>query len=187
MALSISSTSDFGITRGFLRISCTEPSGNWLFTGTTSISSKPGGRISDEPGRLARRKCGFDRFDGEYRWFQIAAAPVYDEQGNVVRWCGINTDIDPNKCSEQKLRHDEADLRTIVDTIRQPIVVMAPDGATLYANRVALDRTGLTMDELDDQGFFAPAFHPDDIDRLRAARQLRGDSAISDRFRAFRA
>ena len=118
------------------------------------------------------------RFDGEYRWFQIAAAPVYDEQGNVVRWCGINTDIDPNKCSEQKLRHDEADLRTIVDTIRQPIVVMAPDGATLYANRVVLDRTGLTAGELDDQGFFAPAFHPDDIDRLRAERQeglLRGD------------
>jgi len=118
------------------------------------------------------------RFDGEYRWFQIAAAPVHDEQANLVRWFGINIDIDPNKCSERKLRQDEADLRTIVDTIRQPIVVMAPDGATLYANRVVLDRTGLTAGELDDQGFFAPAFHPDDIDRLRAERQeglLRGD------------
>jgi formate hydrogenlyase transcriptional activator len=43
------------------------------------------------------------RFDGEYRWFQIAASPVYDEHANLVRWCGINIDIDDLKCSEQKL------------------------------------------------------------------------------------
>ena len=84
------------------------------------------------------------RFDGEYRWFQITAAPVYDEHGNLVRWYGINTDIDDRKRAEQKLRQDEADLRTITDAIRQSIVVLAPDGTTLYANRVALDHTGLT-------------------------------------------
>ena len=82
------------------------------------------------------------RFDGEYRWFQIAAAPVHDEQGNLVRWYGINIDIDDRKRAEQKLAQDEADLRTITDAIRQSIVVLAPDGTTLYANRVALDHTG---------------------------------------------
>jgi formate hydrogenlyase transcriptional activator len=112
------------------------------------------------------------RFDGEYRWFQIAAVPVYDEQRNLVRWCGINTDIDDRKRAEQKLRQDEGDLRTITDAIRQSIVVLAPDGTTLYANRVALDRTGLTIAEVNDKGFLTRAFHPDDIDRVREERRV---------------
>lgn len=46
------------------------------------------------------------RFDGQYRWFQLSAAPVRDEQRNLVRWCGINIDIDDRKRAEQKLRYD---------------------------------------------------------------------------------
>jgi formate hydrogenlyase transcriptional activator len=71
------------------------------------------------------------RFDGEFRWFQIAAAAIHDEQAKLVRWYGINTDIDDLKRSEQKLRLEEADLRTITDAIRQSIVVLTPDGTTL--------------------------------------------------------
>jgi PAS domain-containing protein len=36
----------------------------------------------------------------------------------------------------QKLRQSEQDLRTITDTIRHIIVVLAPNGTTLYANQV---------------------------------------------------
>jgi formate hydrogenlyase transcriptional activator len=110
------------------------------------------------------------RFDGKYRWFQIAASPVHDDHGKLVFWYGINTDIDDLKRSEQKRGEDEADLRTITDAIRQSIVVLAPDGTTLYANRVALEDTGLTPGEVNNQGFFARAFHPDDIDRVREER-----------------
>ena len=67
------------------------------------------------------------RFDGAYRWFQIAAAPVQDGQANLIRWCGINTDIDDLKCSEQRFRQDAADLRTITDAIRDRVLLdMAP-------------------------------------------------------------
>ena len=112
------------------------------------------------------------RFDGEYRWFQITASPLYDEHANLVRWCGINTDINDIKCSEQKLRQEEADLRTITDAIRQSIVVLAPDGTTLYANRVALDHTGVTPGEVNNEGFLVRAFHPEDIDRVRDERRV---------------
>jgi formate hydrogenlyase transcriptional activator len=113
------------------------------------------------------------RFDGEYRWFQIAAAPVHDEQAKLVRWCGINTDIHDLKCSEQKLRQEEAEFRTITDAIRQAVVVLAPDGTTLYANRVAQEITGLTMAEVNNNGFLTRAFHPDDVDHVRAERHER--------------
>jgi formate hydrogenlyase transcriptional activator len=126
-------------------------------------------RHSQEAGTTAVR---LRRFDGKYRWFQIAAAPVNDAQAKLVRWCGINTDIDDLKCSEQTLRQEEADLRTTTDAIRQSIVVLAPDGTTLYANRVALDHTGFTPGEVNNQGFFARAFHPDDIGRVREERRV---------------
>ena len=31
--------------------------------------------------------------DGSYRWFLSRAVPVRDDRGNVLRWCGTNTDI----------------------------------------------------------------------------------------------
>jgi formate hydrogenlyase transcriptional activator len=125
---------------------------------------------SGKPGQTELR---LRRFDGEYRWFQISAAPIHDEQGNLVRWCGVNTDIDDRKRAEQKLRKNEEDLRTIIDAIRQAVVVLSPDGTTLYANRVALDITGLTIGEVNDNSFLTRAFHPDDVDRIREERQER--------------
>src|SRR6516225_594628 len=57
-------------------------------------------RQSQEAATTEMRLC---RFDGEHRWFRITCAPVYDEQGKIVRWCGISTDINDLKCSEQKV------------------------------------------------------------------------------------
>lgn len=125
-----------------------------------------------EIGNSCATEVRLRRSDGNYRWFQVGAAPVRDEQGNLVRWDGINSDIDDRTCAEQKVRQDEADLRTITDAIRQSIVVVAPDGTTVYANRVALDFTGLTSGEVNDRGFFPQAFHPDDVERVREERQV---------------
>src|SRR5262249_40225837 len=117
------------------------------------------------------------RFDGEYRWFLFHAEPLRDEQGNVVSWCGTCADIEDRKRVEEKLRQDEMELRQIIDAIPQTITALAPDGTALYVNRIALDETGLTLEEVRDGGFFTRAFHPDDVNRVRAERQaglLRG-------------
>jgi len=125
-----------------------------------------------QSGEAGTTEIRLRRSNGEYRWFQIAAAPVHDDQGNLVCWYGIDTDIHDRRCAEQKVRQDEGDLRTITDAIRQSIVVLAPDGTTLYANRVALERTGLTVGEVNDRGFFTQAFHPDDVDRAGEERRV---------------
>ena len=111
--------------------------------------------------------------NGEYRWQLAQYNPLKDERGQIIRWYATATDIDDQKRVEQKLRQSEENLRTIIDAIRQSVVVLAPDGSTLYANRVALDLTGLTMAEVNDKGFFNRVFHPDDIERVRAERQER--------------
>jgi len=131
-------------------------------------------RQSEEAGTTEKR---LRRFDGGYRWFRIAAAPVHDEQANLVRWCGINTDIDDLKCSEQKFRQEATDLRTITDAIRQSITVLSPNGTILYVNQVFREVTGLTMREVNDKTLHTRVFHPDDLGRVLAERQeglLRG-------------
>jgi formate hydrogenlyase transcriptional activator len=66
----------------------------------------------------------------------------------------------------------------VTDAIAQGIVVLSPDGTALYANRVALKETGLTLEEVQTQGFFLSAFHPEDVANLKASRDaglLRGE------------
>ena len=56
---------------------------------------------SEAPGEIEAR---LRRYDGEYRWFLFRAEPVLDEKGNIVKWYGINTDIEDRKRSEAELK-----------------------------------------------------------------------------------
>src|SRR5215471_9278763 len=97
---------------------------------------------------------------------------VLDGSGNLAEFVGTVMDVTERKRREQELRQSEVELRTITDTIRQPIGVEAPDGTQLYANRVALDNSGLTLDEVIKEGFLARRCHPDDINRVRDERRI---------------
>ena len=41
--------------------------------------------------------------DGEFRWFLLRVNPLRGEKGNIVRWCGVNTDIDDRRRVEAEL------------------------------------------------------------------------------------
>jgi formate hydrogenlyase transcriptional activator len=75
------------------------------------------------------------------------------------------------KLTEPKLLPDEQELRRIIDLIPQTIVVLNLDGKAIYANRVALEYTGLSLDEVRADNFRDRVFHPEDIQRLREERQ----------------
>jgi formate hydrogenlyase transcriptional activator len=119
---------------------------------------------SGQPGEVEGR---LRRFDGVYRWFLFRAEPLRDESGNIVNWYGTDTDIEDLKRAEAKLRQDEEELRRMTDAIPQSIIVVDPDGKAIYANRVALEYTGLSLDDVRADDFRARVFHPDDVQRLR--------------------
>ncbi|MBV8674653.1 MAG: PAS domain-containing protein, partial [Acidobacteriaceae bacterium] len=127
---------------------------------------------SIETGQVLDIEARLRRADGVYRWFQTRAVPARDAEGKISDWYCLHTDIEDRKCAEEMLRQSEAELRTITETVRQPIVVLSPDGFTLYANQVALDNTGLTLDEVIKEGFLERASHPDDMDRMRDERRI---------------
>src|SRR5437016_11854583 len=51
------------------------------------------------------------RADGEYRWFLIRTVPLRDEQGNVVKWYGVSTDIEDLKRAEAALKESQRRLK----------------------------------------------------------------------------
>jgi len=44
------------------------------------------------------------RFDGAYRWFLFRANPLRDESGKIVKWYGVNIDIEERKRAEVELK-----------------------------------------------------------------------------------
>jgi PAS domain S-box-containing protein len=110
--------------------------------------------------------------NGAWRWHLSQYNPLKDESGDIVRWYVTATDIDDRKRAEQRLKESEQELLTITDSIANPIAVLAPDGAMVYANRVTLNHSGLSLSEAKD-GFYPRSCHPDDVERARDVR-LRG-------------
>ena len=44
------------------------------------------------------------RHDGEFRWFLFRTNPLRDDSGRIVKWYGVNTDIEDRKRAEADLR-----------------------------------------------------------------------------------
>ena len=124
--------------------------------------------ISGEAGDIEAR---MRRHDGIFRWFLIRFEPFRDETGKIAMWYGVSTDIENLKQTEEKLREDERELRQITDAIPQTVVVQDPSGLPIYANRAALDYTGLTADDVIAPNFRERIFHPEDIEKNRNERK----------------
>ena len=50
------------------------------------------------------------RADGEYRRVLFRANPLHDEHGKIVKWYGVNTDIEDRKRAEERIRNTQAEL-----------------------------------------------------------------------------
>jgi len=72
----------------------------------------------------------------------------------------------------EEISKSEGQLRQIVDTIPQTIVVLGSDGSVVYVNRTVLDYTGLSTCDLMETDFRLRVFHPEDVERLRETRRI---------------
>ena len=124
---------------------------------------------SGESGEIEAR---LRRFDGKYRWFLFRAVPARDQSGTVIRWYGTNTDIEDRKQIEEKLRRDKVELRLLIDTIPQYIIVLEADGTLMQVNQQVLEYTGLTLSDVQRPDFRSRILHPEDWKRLEEARRL---------------
>ncbi|MBW9117403.1 PAS domain S-box protein [Rhizobium cauense] len=112
--------------------------------------------------------------DGNYRWFYFAGRKLVDANG-VVRWFGVNIDIEDLQCAENALRESESALREsernlnlIINTIPAMAWSCTPDGRLEYWNQNLIDFVGLPFEEIVGFGFYR-MFHPDDVERMRVS------------------
>ena len=81
------------------------------------------------------------------------------------------SDTEYVKRAEADPSKDERELRQIVDLIPHAVVVLNPNGKAVYANRVAVEYTGLSLDQVSADDFRDRVFHPEDVQKLREERQ----------------
>src|SRR5712664_3288881 len=127
---------------------------------------------SGEPREMEAR---LRRFDGEYRWFLFRTYPLRDASGQVVKWCGMNSEINDRSGFEgighTRWRLSSAareDFRSIVDDLPTFVTLMTPDGELELANRQVLEYFGATLEELRARPS-ASTVHPDDRPDVLAA------------------
>lgn len=113
---------------------------------------------SGEPGEIEGR---LRRADGSHRWFHFRACPLRNASGQVVKWCGVSTDIEDRKRAEQSLRSLENQYRSIVDGLPAIVTLLNPDGHVEHANRHMLEYLGTKLEDMRDRAV-GQAFHPDD-------------------------
>jgi PAS domain S-box-containing protein len=81
-------------------------------------------RTSSAAGLPFEAEVRFCRSDGEYRWFLVQGMPFRDEQGNILKWYGIVTDIEDRKRAdearlEERVRERTRIARELHDTLLQ--------------------------------------------------------------------
>lgn len=103
--------------------------------------------------------------DGTYKWFAVAANPLRDEQGHILRWFGCTIEIDQLKTAQAALRQSEERLKLIVNTIPIAVWAAGPDGKLTFNSDHVCRYFGMTAHDGSDWNR-TRAVHPDDLDYL---------------------
>ena len=81
---------------------------DWERMTSESQSHFPRGLAHEYEARLRRK-------DGQYRWILFRWRPIRDEQGRLLRWYVVGTDIEDQKQAQQRLQNENVALRDEID------------------------------------------------------------------------
>jgi PAS domain S-box-containing protein len=82
-------------------------------------------------------------------WLFFTAAPLVDEEGNIIGAIETLQDISDRKKAEQALNKSERRMRALLDFTPYPVVVFTLDGRVNYLNPAFTEIFGWTLEELE--------------------------------------
>jgi len=103
---------------------------------------------------------------GAVRDIHSIGHPVFSPSGDLIEFTGTVIDVTERKRAEEELRRSEMELRQMLDLTPQVVAVYGPNRERVYANRVALDYLGLSLEEWRQASDRSVYFHPDDRQRV---------------------
>ncbi|MGA8221232.1 MAG: sigma 54-interacting transcriptional regulator [Candidatus Acidiferrales bacterium] len=104
--------------------------------------------------------------DGPVRDIHVLGHPVLSTSGDLIEFVGTVIDVTERKRVEEERRRSEMELRQMLDLSPQVVAVYGSNSERLYANRVALDYIGLSLEEWQQASDRGVYFHPDDRKRV---------------------
>lgn len=87
--------------------------------------------------------------DGEFRWFLSRALPIRNDNGQIIKWFGTNTDISEQRNAEHALKVAKEQLELTFSNIPAGIYHFDKNGKILYVNEKGAQQIGYqTVEEL---------------------------------------
>lgn len=121
-------------------------------------------------GAQLQHKLRLQRFDGQYRWFYVRAAPLRDKRQNIVHWIGTNMDFHEQHLAEQiaAKQHEtaasEMKYRALANSSPQVVFTVTKDKGITFCNTQWTSFSDQTEAAALGLGFMEHV-HPDDIVR----------------------
>src|SRR5246127_2105146 len=124
---------------------------------------------------VERASTSGDAIDCEYRllfpddrikYVRVLARPMGTDSADL-EFAGAVIDITEAKQAGERLRCNERELRTLVETIPAYVGTALPDGSVDFISQSWLDYTGFSKEQGLGWGW-GGAIHPDDLDRVVA-------------------
>ena len=105
---------------------------------------------------------------GENNFIQndFSIVPILDPDGKVEYLIASGIDISDREASKQALQQREYELKLITEIIPQQIWTATPDGEIDYINQRWQEYTGVTLEQIQADGW-STIFHPDDLARVK--------------------
>jgi PAS domain S-box-containing protein len=122
--------------------------------------------------------------DGGLRPFLTRINPAFDDQGAVVNWYGVNTDISIQVQAQDAVTRTEARFRLLADSMPQLVWSAAADGGRDYHNARWYAFTGAPVGACDGDAW-SEWIHPEDRDSALAAwkRAFEAKEAFQSEYR----
>src|SRR6266566_238322 len=107
--------------------------------------------------------------DGQYRWHLQRGVPLRDEDGNILKWYGVLTDIEERKRAEEALQHNEHYLVEGQRLAHMGSCVFNPTGFFSHWSRELLCIYGLDpAQEAPGLEEYLALVHPQDREFMRS-------------------
>ena len=105
-------------------------------------------RILLEKGIVENYESMHRKRDGTRFWVMITARTIWDTNGAVLFFEGLNSDITGRKKAEAALKESEEKYRRIVDTASEGIWMLDDHFRITYANQRMAEMLGYTLEEM---------------------------------------
>ncbi|HWM25600.1 MAG TPA: PAS domain S-box protein [Chthoniobacterales bacterium] len=100
------------------------------------------------------------RHDGEWRWVESVAHPLFDSGGVYLGHVGVSPDITDRKEAEEALRASEGRLQRMVNVAGVGVMTFDASGVILHANDALIEMLGYEREEFEKQTLTWREFTP---------------------------